>query len=240
MSCDPWPIRWACDIDNVDQELLDLVQQAATNILWGLTGRRYGICSTTEAYQVDCGSPCSLPFAASMNDGVKHVFENAYGAPFVRWWNDGRCKIQLAYQPVRQVTEVRINGDVLDPQFYDLQRDGLTRLSQAWPCDSDCEIPAIEVDYEFGFTVPPLGELAMGELGCELLAAIEGRDCQLPSNVTSVARQGTTISLGDAATLFSDFRTGLPLADAFIQATNPNRLRQSGRVASPDLARHAK
>lgn len=240
MACDPWPIRWACDVQNVDPEMLDLVQQAATNILWGLTGRRYGVCSTTEAYIFDCGSPCNLPWSASMPDGVRYVYDTAYGAPFIRWWNDGRCKIQLARQPVRQVIEVRLNGAVLDASNYDVQRDGLTRLTHVWPCASGCSEAPVEVDYEFGFEVPPLGELAMGELACELLAALEGRDCQLPSNVTSVARQGTTITLGDAATLFGDSRTGLPVVDAFIQATNPNRLRQSGRVASPDLARHAK
>jgi hypothetical protein len=107
-------------------------------------------------------------------------------------------------------------------------------------CEDDCQEPPVEVTYKYGIDVPALGELAMGELACEILAGLRGLDCRLPSNAVSVTRQGITVDLGDASTLYNEHRIGLPLCDAFIRDANPNRLKMQSSVHSPDLTRRVR
>lgn len=231
MSCAPWPIRWACDITDVDEELLDLARESAQSILWSMTGRRYGLCSTTEGYRLPCDSPCNFPHRRRFGPGVEYALLDE---------RRNCCKIHLAQTPVRSIDEVRVNGEVLDGDGYVLERDVLMRLGDCWPCDDECEEAPVSVDYTYGIDVPSLGELAMGELACEILSGLRGLDCRLPSNAISVTRQGITVDLGDASTLYEQHRLGLPICDAFIRDTNPDRLRQRSTVHTPDLARRTR
>lgn len=231
MTCEPWPVRYPCDVLDEDPTLLELARSSAESILWGLSGRRYGVCSTTEWYEMPCSSVCALPFADDFGPGVEWRLTGD--------WNYRRkcCEIPLQQRPARAILEVKIDGVVLDPAEYQLQRDTLGRLGECWPCNQECDEPRIEVTYEYGIDVPALGELAMGELTCELLAGFTGADCRLPSNAISVTRQGVTVDLGDAQTLFDQGRIGLPISDAFLRETNPDRLTTRSVVYSPDRAR---
>jgi hypothetical protein len=85
---------------------------------------------------------------------------------------------------------------------------------------------------------PTLGQLAVGELACELLRAIKGEDCRLPANVASLVRQGVEIRMPDPNELLKDGLLGLPLSDRFVLAVNPNRLPARSRVYSVDSPRH--
>lgn len=229
MDCEPWPIRWPCDTTSDDPVLLDLVAQAAQSILWGLTGRRYGICSTTEGYRLPCNSPCAPPYGDRFGPGVQ--WELQAGTARVC------CRIHLSQLPVRAIEQVLVYGDVLDPSQYLLDRDVLMRLGECWPCTLDCDPPNVEVTYRYGIDVPVLGELAMGELACELLRGVTGADCRLPSNAVSITRQGVSVDLGTVKELYDYGRIGLPISDAFIRETNPNHLASRSQVWSPDLAR---
>lgn len=231
MSCDPWPIKWACDITDVDQDLLDLARDSAQSILWSMTGRRYGLCTQTEAYRLPCESPCVQPYRRAFGPGVEYALAGERRAC---------CKIHLAQRPVRAIVEVTVDGVVLDPGDYALERDVLFRLGKCWPCDDECEEPPVVVEYSWGIDVPALGELAMGELACEILSGLRGLDCRLPSNAISVTRQGITVDLGDATTLYEQHRLGLPICDAFIRDANPGRLRMASTVHTPDLARRSR
>jgi hypothetical protein len=141
---------------------------------------------------------------------------------------------------VRAILAVEVEGVLLDPESYALEGDVLWRADGCWPCVDDCDEPQIVVTYAYGIDPPALAELAMGELACEILAGVEGRDCQLPSNAISITRQGVTVDLGDAQTLFAQGRIGLPLSDAFLRQANPGRLMSASRVYSPDMARRAR
>lgn len=231
MSCDDWPIRWACDITDVDDDLLDLARESAQTILWSMTGRRYGTCTQTEAYRTPCTSQCNMWHRRRFGPGVEYAL-----------MHEARdcCSITLASTPVRSINEVKVFGTVLDPSFYALERHRLKRIGDCWPCEDDCEEPPVEVTYVYGIDVPALGELAMGELACEILNGLRGLDCRLPSNAVSVSRQGVTVELGDASTLYTEHRIGLPLCDAFIRDTNPGRLKQKSTVHSPDMARRVR
>lgn len=234
MTCEPWPIRWACDIDDVDPTLLSLAQDAAQSLLWSLTGRRYGICTETQAYRPPCTSPCVQPWVREFGPGVDWRVNGGWG------YLHRCCALPLTSTPVRAIESVVVLGTTLDPTAYALERDSVMQYDECWPCDTGCDDPPVVVTYTYGIDVPALGELAMGEVACEFLAALTGADCRLPSNAVSVTRQGITVDLGDQRTLFEMGRIGLPIADAFIRSVNPNRLQSQSRVYSPDMARRAR
>lgn len=225
-GCDPWPITWPCVTTGDAPALIALAQSAAQNILWGLSGRRLGLCQTTESYRAPCTSRCGgLPDGTP--SGVRYVLE---GQP------RSCCRIRLAQSPVRAIEEVHLYNVTLDPTKYALHRGNLVRLGSCWPCDDECLNPPIEVAYSYGVDVGALGALAMGELACEILSGIKGADCRLPANVISITRQGVTYDLGDATTLFNQGRVGLPISDAFLRDANPGRLVSASAVYSPDTA----
>lgn len=231
MTCADWPIRWPCDITSDDPDLCDLARSSAQSILWSLSGRRYGTCDTVQAFNLPCTSPCTNPYGDEFGPGVE--------------WRLGPspricCQIHLTSLPVRAITAVEVQGTLLDPTEYQLQRDRLARIGECWPCAPDCDDPPVVVAYTYGIDVPALGELAMGELACEILAGLTGADCRLPSNAISVTRQGVTVDLGDASTLVAENRIGLPISDAFLRSVNPFNLQTRSQVWSPDLARRVR
>jgi hypothetical protein len=84
---------------------------------------------------------------------------------------------------------------------------------------------------------------AVSELTCQLILAClppgtKGRgECRLPGNVTKVIRQGVQVEMADPATIFAEWRTGLPMVDMWLAAVNPHKLTSSSRVLSPDFRR---
>lgn len=229
MSCDAWPVRFPCDVSDYDPALVDAAVEAAQSILWSMSGRRFGLCEQTEMYVMPCTSQCYVPWADQFGPGVEY-----------RLGYQGRrqcCAITLQSKPVRSITEVKIDGVVLDADEYYLGRGILYRIGDCWPCDNDCDIPPIEVTYKYGIDVPVLGELAMGELACELLAGWDGMDCRLPSNAITVTRQGVTVDLSNPDVLFAQNRIGLPICDQFIYTNNPDKLRSHSTIHSPDIPR---
>jgi hypothetical protein len=232
MECSVWPVSYPCDVSTEDDTIVALATSSAQSILWGLSGRRYGVCETTESYRLPCNSPCYLPWFDDFGPGVEWRLTGGY--PYRRRC----CEIHLAQKPVRSINAVEVYGVLLDPSEYYLTNSGvLQRINECWPCDSECDVPPIEVTYTYGIDVPALGAMAMGELACEIIAGWTGGDCRLPSNAVSVTRQGITVDLGNAQTLFEQGRIGLPICDAFLRETNPGRLQQASGVYSPDLSR---
>ena len=232
MTCTPWPYRWTCDtpLDDVEPELAAVAIAGAQDILWSLSGRRYGICETEEAYRPPCDQ-CLPPYGGTFGPGV----ELALGRE-----KRDCCKIVLTSQPVRQILRVEVNGEILDPDEYALDMNVLRRVGQCWPCGDGCEEPPVVVTYEWGMDVPALGELAMGEVACEILKALQGKDCRLPNNAVSVTRQGVSVQLGDSARLFEQMRLGLPITDMFLMQTNPARLHSRSTVHTVDTARRVR
>jgi hypothetical protein len=232
VTCTPWPIRWTCDtpFEDVEPELRDIAISGAQDILWNLSGRRYGICEVEEAYRPPCDQ-CLPPHADTFGPGV----ELALGRE-----KRDCCKIHLDSQPVRQILRVEVNGEILDPSEYALDMNVLRRVGRCWPCGDGCDEPPVVVLYEWGMDVPALGELAMGEVACEILKALQGKDCRLPNNAVSVTRQGVSVQLGDSAKLFEQMRLGLPVTDMFLMAVNPYRLPARSKVFTPDFARRAR
>lgn len=231
MECSEWPIQWPCDTADYDPDLVEAAQEAAQTYLWALTGRRYGWCTTTEQYRLACDNPCVAPYGDEFGPGVQYE---------LGWGRRDCCRLHLAQRPVRSVDLVTVNGEVLVGEEYILERDSVMRIGQCWPCEEYCQIAPIEITYSYGIDVPVLGALAMGELACEFLRGWTGADCRLPQNAVSVTRQGVTVDLGDAQTLYDMGRIGLAICDAFIRSVNPTRLQSASQVWSPDLARRVR
>lgn len=210
---DKWPIQWLASVDGKDESVVTTAVAAARNLLWALTGRQYGIATTTGELHRPSGAGC---------------------------WTPGQsgecCALVLNRQPVARIIEVRIDGTVLDPANYTLRGRSLIRTDECWPSPATgCNDPRVAVDYRWGINVPPEGALALGEVAGEYIAALTGAPCRLPSRAISVTRQQVTVQMADPQQFIEAGLTGLPIADSWIRAVNPHGLpSRHGRIVTPD------
>lgn len=222
----------------------------ASQILYELSGRRFsGHCSRTAAA---CQDACWC--------GWQQLSRGYIVGPWDWWgwgWDFGTCwqwpcghppLLKLAGYPVREITEIVIDGVVLDPSTYQLlgDRRHVVRLDgEAWPfCSINTENT---ITYTYGQDPPLIGIAGAAELGCELYKACGSGECQLPYNTTQVSRQGVTINRPAFATwAFQEgripgqgrgWRTGLVLVDSFLNAYNPSALKRRPTVWAPSTYR---
>jgi hypothetical protein len=238
----------------------------ATTYLWEWTGRRYGTCpevirpcrrGCSEAVGTFWWSNLHAPLAASLGmygglvgGGWLPVFIQG-GPAFLACGDCGMgdgcsCTYVSSIRlpgPVSSVTEVQIDGVVLDPSAYRLDGARLVRTDGIrWPNCQDMSIdPPADgtwtVAYERGLAVPTGGQVAAGILASELAkAACADSSCKLPQRLQTVTRQGVTMALLD------DFKgsldqgyTGIWVVDSWIASvTRPS---PAAVVMSPDYRR---
>jgi hypothetical protein len=151
----------------------------------------------------------------------------------------GTAKIVLP-GPVGEVTEVLIDGAALDSSLYRVDNgDELIRLDgEPWPTLQDMLLAPTEagtfaVTYLKGVPVDGLGARAAGILACEFGRALSGLNCALPTSVTSITRQGVSMTLEAGA--FPGGVTGIREVDVYIERWNPGHLRAPVKIWSPDL-----
>lgn len=276
--CQPWcdanDIWIACGSPTVtigegsDEEIIcvDMTPYAQMGswLLWELSGRLHsGRCVRTVR---PCGEAgCGF-----------QVLSRGYVVPPVDWavsgwgwsgwgwqWDhNSGCgcvpldRINLAGYPVREILEVKIDGQVV-PQTNNWRLDKrrfLTRMADAdgnpqhWPAcqrmdEDDTEVGTFSVTYAYGQDAPLLGSLAAAQIGCEIYRGRNGEDCALPSGTVRVTRQGITID--KMATLgwyrssstrqgpSAKWATGLPLVDAFLNGINPYGLTRRPIMMAP-------
>jgi hypothetical protein len=143
--------------------------------------------------------------------------------------------VTLPDYPVAVVHEVRIRGTLLDPTTYRLNSGRvLERLSGgSWPTCGD----GMEVVYSHGQDPPDGGRLATGALAGQIALWLAGsKDCKLPERVTSISRQGVTMTVLDPADFLDKGRTGIAPVDLWLTAVNPDGHRSPPSVWSPDTA----
>lgn len=254
-----------CDSEGTDTSIYDEVASEASSLLYELSGRQFaGACSQTVR---PCGDPCSCWGGSGIYGG----WSGTYGVwTWASWggvwgWRDdcgNSCgcgylsRAKLPGYPVTAITEVKVNGDVVDPSGYRL--DGykwLTRLwdatdpdnptPQYWPgCQNlsldDDQSGTWSVTYEFGVDPPLAGVKAAAQLACQLYRACAGLECQLPTGATRVTRQGVTIERGLLASFLRPGQTGLVQVDAFLAAYNSVGMRRRPAVFSPDVQQFAR
>lgn len=250
----PWADDFPCaGLDEVqlsDAEIDDYLARA-TELLWALSGRRYGL-------SVDTVRPCRpSPGAAVWWRDMFGVWSYPTVASFtsaeLRTGAFGGChstscacdrptELILPRKPVAAVTEVLVDGVVLDPSVYrvdDWRR--LVRLDDGtWPtcqnmvADVD-QADTFQVTYEWGRTPPPGGVAAVKVMACELAKAEHGQECDLPQRVTAITRQGLAIQVQEPNDFLENGKTGVYLADVWLAAVNPGGAKRPPGVFRADV-----
>lgn len=252
--CEAWPTRLCCDVEGVDPEDVEHWTLVASQILWALSGRRIGPCPVVVrpcrrsclestglvSFQTGIGVGPWIPYV-----GVDGLWRNASICGCRSDCSCGElCEVYLP-GPVYDVTEVTIDGQVLQPEEYRVDAPGrLVRVGDGcWPDCQDMSAPPGEegtfaVTYRIGLPVDEAAVAAVSELTCHLLKGCRGQGacgCKANPNVTRISRQGVETWLQDPMAVYSEGHTGLPLVDLWLAVVNPYRLTSPSRVYSPDF-----
>ena len=256
LPCEPWDAIYCCDI-TTSPATTGWALQAATEVLWSLSGRRFGLCTVTSR-------PCREECAKSwLSAGGEWGGSLTYPQPLLHggsWFNvtcgmcTSGCSCSSVSQvvlpaPVADVIQVTIGGAPMPTGSYrvDDWRLLVRQDGGVWPACQDLSQPvtgsgAWSVTARYGEPVPVMGQMAVGELACELLKACDPNlagDCKLPPNLQSLAREGVTIQFTEdvQSRLRTDGRIGLWSVDLFLVSFNPRGLPQRAQVYSPDVPR---
>lgn len=231
MATSIWPIDWPSDAtEGADPERVALAERFAASVLRFLTLGRVGGLPITV---MPCGRGCRHPFDSG---AVFHPVLLDSGN-YANCWCRGSCSCKpvesvLLAAPVGRIDAVSLDGTTLDPSSYHVE-DGnkLVRSDGGrWP---SCAGENFTVTYLNAYPVDTVGAYAGGVLAAEYLKALSGdKKCRLPSNITSVARQG--ISYEVAKGMFPDGMTGLREVDTYIMGWNPHGMRTAPAVYSID------
>lgn len=256
--CD-WPIDTTCcpDWATFSPAIQANATAWATQILDALTGRRFAQCALNYR---PCGPRCvtgfgylAFPVGSPQSGGGGLPWMTPYVDAGI-WRNcgcAGGCSCRAACEvpfptPVAAVTEVIIDGLVLDPTAYRLDSyRGIPVLvrtdGECWPECQDMaldpdEVGAFTIVYQPGELLPLAGRIAAGLLACEFAKDCAGQECALPQQLSSLSRNGVEVQILDPSSLLDEGLTGIAQVDRWIRAVNPYRLAQRSRVRSPDLA----
>lgn len=220
-----------------DYEEFDPFIDEASQVLFELSGRLFVGLMQKTAYP-PCRDDCWCGQVLSRG----HVIGSLGG--------DGPChpsRVLLSGYPVREITQVKINGDVLANTEYRLDNyRWAVRLNNGrWPqhnnhSQDDTEDGTWSITYTYGQNPPLAGQSAAAQLACELWKSCNAGagDCALPQGTTRIVRQGVTIerlAFSAWGRQLGIWRTGLTLVDEFLNAYNPGRLTRRPVVWSPAL-----
>ncbi len=264
--CDPQDVIDRCpSAAGSDTGLLDGFCLAASQVLYELSGRQYvGLSQpvTVRPQASNCGcwpwnetwhswgqipwGYWSFDYGLGLWSGCGALGQVAYSGC------EPVSRVELAGYPVREIVQVKIGGDVVDPTLYRLDMNRyLVRMRDSenvnawWPsCDiqnlPDTEPGTFSITYRYGIDPPQIGHMAAAALACELWKATPsgGGDCQLPVGVRRSVRQGLTVDRSLFAQWTRDPKTGawavgIPEVDTFLNSYNPSGLRRTASVRSP-------
>lgn len=254
--CAPWPLDTSCcsEWSTYDPSLQTAATAWASEILYALSGRRFGTCPVTVR---PCGSNCRRGFGwmtwpVTLDGGSADAAGGWF--PYVDaagvWRNcacvgacscAARCELILP-GPVASITEVSVDGVVVAPSGYrvDNGRILVRTDGECWPeCQDFNESSELAEDtffvtYERGEAVPVGGQIAAGKLACEYAKACT-TGCKIPGNLASLTRQGVEVQVLDPAATLTDGYTGIHDVDLWLRSVNPFKRVQRPRLYSPDL-----
>jgi len=243
------PCEDCCEqtITDLGPEMWATMQQLAVFVLWKATGEAYGLCENTyRPCRRDCSGSYGWPF----------------GTPWIPWrindqWINLSCSScpgecgcggavsEIRLPSVEAVTGIRVDGVDLVPEdtvaVYNRRR--IVRIDgEQWPgCQNLASKDGIgtwSVKVLQGLPVPAGGEMLAGTLACELgKMCLGANDCRLPSNWSTIARQGLTIVARESADIAA-LRTGIDEIDLWIEAAR-SAMYRGPSITSPDRPRPA-
>lgn len=248
-----WPDLTQLCCEDWDQFTPALQAQAldyAKSIVWMATGRQFGLCELTVR---PCGRQCENCPSGWSYDGYGSFQPYVFNGQWRNCWCgsgdpscctcDPACQVYLP-GPVNSIVSVNIAGETLPVSgaYFVLDQMWLVRVdtTECWPLCSDQNLvpgdpDAFEVTYLRGRAVPTALAQATSSLACEYAKACLGLSCRLPNRITSISRQGVTISMVDIQDLLKNGLTGLWELDQLIMSYNPFGLKGPTRMYSPDL-----
>lgn len=256
VTCSPWAtFEDAPDsltTYDIDPDEVDAAFQAATDILFELTGRRWpGVCADVIRPQ------------AQWRAADRPMFWERSVFGIVAPWGWCSChrdretgcsrvpEIKLPGHPVdAESVVVKLDGAILDPASYRID-DGrfLVRIDgDGWPCcqnflEPDTVDRTFSVQYSWG-TLPGIGGRRSAVLLGTRLFADWNPDlaarCKPPKRATSVTRAGTTVQLGDPVQMITAGMTGIEAVDLWVQSVILGRARRRSTVLVPGRWRSAR
>lgn len=252
--CEAWPVTWCGDLAaaGVSPAVTGEAVLFASAILWEATGRRFGNCPVTlRGCRDDCQQfPGWLPWWDPVSSA------STWGWPYPTlidglWFNlacgacGGLCSCNsyssiTLPEPVADVLAVSIDGVELVPGVDYVVYDNQTfvKTEGEWPRCQDWHVTGgpgtFLIQASFGGPIPPGGPMAVGVLAFEIAKMCSGQDCDLPQRVTSVSRQGVTVTVQDPKEFLDNGLTGLYIPDRWIRTYNPSGIQDRARAYSPD------
>lgn len=232
--------------------------RVATRVIWAATGRLYGLESVTVRPSRPAQSPLYRTYPVGfqgygfwslfgINGATAFQVVSACGcgsnSSGTNSCQCGAADISLP-DDVDSITNVTIDGVVLDPLKYVLSGGFLTRIDGlAWPYMQDFTLAANavgtwSVTYNQGIAVPADLNDAAGLYACQVGAALTGGSCMLPGRVQNITRQGLDIQYVDPGNYLEANRTGYDAVDSILVTYNPYGLHQRVRVASLDMPQY--
>ncbi len=236
MSCN-WPVDTAClpsvDASTPDAAKMDAAMDLAVSVLWALSGRRFGVCPVIVR---PCPTADSVytpwTIAASLVTWSGTNWINVSCGCGSRCSNTAPSVIHLAAdtaQPVVEIVEIRLAGELMDPSEYTLEGDMLYRNGgTAWP-SQNLRRPLPEtgtwsVTYTRGVEPPPGTAALAGLLTKEFYDACSGGKCRLPRRVQNVTRNGVSYQMVDPTDIYTSGKTGISEIDLWLSSVNPEAL----------------
>lgn len=244
--CSPWATF--ADVPQADQALATQAEwerwlKVASDILWGLSGRRWmgQGCTITETLR-------SSPPSAGTGTWP---YDSSWGS-CACWagglWIDGRLfpppdwvirehisypiAVKLTRSPIQAVTEVRVEGQLF--AAWRVTRSGWLERTDGKPWQMCGDLT--EITYTYGEPPPEGGVQAARDLAKQLLlGSIGSADCELPSRTTSITRQGVSYEINSAMDIIDAGQTGLYFVDLWLSMVNPLKRPARAYVWSPDI-----
>jgi len=216
--------------DYEDLEFAQEACEAASFILWALSGRKFsGFYSITERY---CLEERPLAERYYLVPGVGYALpKNIY---VVRYQDLEQKVVRLRGRPVLTVESVFgvRSGEEIDAENFDLWEHSFIKFNSDLNQD-------IDVTYSYGKMPPAAGVMAARHLAIQFALLWSGHEdeCSLPERVTSVTRQDVSWTILDNQNFIDELKTGIYAIDLFLRAVNPDKARAKAKVFSPDIPR---
>jgi hypothetical protein len=192
--------------------------KTASYLLWGMSGRKFsGTNTVTESYDYVGPSVQPRDFYNGFPDQIAR--NNSFGG------SDLPRSIRLRGTPVHSIESVtNANGEEYSGDDFRLVDRQYIEFKSTPPS-------VLTVTYTYGAMPPMAGRMAARKLAREFARLWEGSDeCDLPSRVTSISRDGVSYTVLDNQDFIDELRTGVYEVDLFLKTVNPDHARKRSRV----------
>jgi hypothetical protein len=236
VGCVPFTPDYACceEWDSLDPELAERATTLAWSTLNVLSAGQVGNCPTVVR-------PCITDPCDHCNSWWGQWWSHGWVHPDLRAgeWSNCICPgPQCGCEPLCEIVmpgmvaaifDVCLGGASLGLNHFRVENGHrIVRTDgECWPACLD-----LYITYLPGIVPDAAALWAAGVLACEFAKACAGAKCRLPSSVSSIARQGVTMTISSG--MFLGGQTGIREVDAYLVAVNPNAQVMPPVVWSPD------